>query len=75
VFPQWKFSQNLTAFSKRCWFSVISIITDFEENPFKMQTDTVRNLIVPPRSKRFAIGIYVHRQQAIDEWTAVTAAV
>ncbi len=33
----------------------------------------IRNLIVPPRSKRSAIGIHVHRLQAMAEWTAVTA--
>ena len=34
----------------------------------------VRNLIVPPRSKRSALQIHIHRLQAMVEWKAVTVA-
>ena len=34
----------------------------------------VRNLIVPPRSKRSAFGIQTHRLRAMAEWKAVTGA-
>ncbi len=35
---------------------------------------TMRNLFVPPRSKRTAFGIHLHRLQAFAQWNAVTAA-
>jgi putative transposase len=35
---------------------------------------TLRNLFVPPRSKRTAFGIHLHRLQAFAQWNAVTAA-
>lgn len=34
----------------------------------------VRNLIVPPRSKRSALQIHIHRLQAMVEWKAMTVA-
>ena len=34
----------------------------------------VRNLFVPPRSKRSAFGIHLHRLQAFAQWNAVVAA-
>jgi putative transposase len=34
----------------------------------------VRNLIVPPRSKRSALQIHLHRLQAMAQWKAATAA-
>jgi putative transposase len=33
----------------------------------------LRNLFVPPRSKRSALGIHVHRLQAMEQWQTVTA--
>jgi hypothetical protein len=33
MFPQKRFSQNATAFSKFCLFEVMSITTDFEVDP------------------------------------------
>lgn len=35
---------------------------------------TMRNLFVPPRSKRTAFGIHLHRLQAFAQWNAVPAA-
>jgi putative transposase len=32
----------------------------------------IRNLVVPPRSQRAALGIRIHRLQALVEWKAVT---
>lgn len=32
----------------------------------------LRNLFVPPRSKRFALAIHIHRLRAMAEWKAVT---
>lgn len=32
----------------------------------------LRNLFVPPRSKRFALAAHIHRLQAMAEWKAVT---
>ena len=32
----------------------------------------VRNLFIPPRTKRSAIQIHLHRLQAMAEWKAVT---
>jgi putative transposase len=34
----------------------------------------IRNLFVPPRSKRSALHIHLHRLKALEEWKAVTAA-
>jgi putative transposase len=36
---------------------------------------TVRNHFVPPHSRRSALGIYLHRLNAIAEWKSVTAAI
>lgn len=33
----------------------------------------LRNLFVPPRSKRSALAIYIHRLQAMAEWNVATA--
>jgi putative transposase len=34
----------------------------------------LRNLFVPPRSKRSALATHIHRLQAMAEWKAVTGA-
>jgi putative transposase len=34
----------------------------------------LRNLFVPPHSKRSAFAIHLHRLKAMAEWSAVTAA-
>jgi putative transposase len=34
---------------------------------------TIRNLFVPPRSKRSALATHIHRLLAMAEWNAVTA--
>lgn len=34
---------------------------------------TIRNLFVPPRSKRAALATHIHRLLAMAEWNAVTA--
>jgi putative transposase len=39
---------------------------------FLLTFSAVRNLFVPPHSKRSAIAVHLHRLQAIAHWKAVT---
>lgn len=42
---------------------------------FVSVSSAVRNLFVPPRHKRSALGVHLHRLNAFAQWKAVTAAV